>query len=387
MNDGLRLASLTVVRCDHFEADRCRSCTWLPRPYPEQLAAKQAAASGRLAPSVPAEVWAEPFPSAEAGFRNKAKMVVGGTTAAPTLGILDGDRRGVDLRTCALHVPAVVEALPVLAGFVGRATLTPYDVTARGGELKHLIVTGSPDGELMVRFVLRSTEARARIEKHLPGLLAALPSLRVVSANLQPRPAAILEGPEELPLHGEWLAMGINDLSLRLRPQSFFQTNTEVAAALYRQARDWVADLDWHTAWDLYSGVGGFALHLAAPIGAGARVLGVEVAEAAVVAAAQTARAAGLAADFVAADATAWVGGQAEAPDLVVVNPPRRGLGAELAGRLERSGAPWLLYSSCHAESLARDLAAMPSYRVVRARLFDMFPHTAHGEVLVLLGR
>lgn len=74
------------------------------------------------------------------------------------------------------------------------------------------------------------------------------------------------------------------------------------------------------------------------------------------------------------------------APGLVIVNPPRRGIGA-LAGHIERSGVQNLLYSSCNVTSLARDLAAMPSLRPVAARAFAMFPQTRHHEVLVLLGR
>ena len=83
------------------------------------------------------------------------------------LGIWDPVTGGVDLRDCPLHEPALVAALPTLAAFVTRAGITPYDILERRGELKHLLVTASPDGELMVRFVLRSTEAMGRIRKHL----------------------------------------------------------------------------------------------------------------------------------------------------------------------------------------------------------------------------
>jgi len=74
-------------------------------------------------------------------------------------------------------------------------------------------------------------------------------------------------------------------------------------------------------------------------------------------------------------------------PDLVVVNPPRRGLGADLVGWLASSRVRHVLYSSCHLPSLAADLAAVPDLRPVRARVLDMFPQTAHAEVLVLLAR
>ncbi len=173
------------------------------------------------------------MPSAEHGFRNKAKMAVAGTADDPTLGILDRAGHGTDLRGCPLHTPGIVAALPVLAAFVTRAGLTPYDVPTRRGELKYLLVTEG-DG-LMVRFVLRSTEALARIRKHLPGLLDALGTGTVVSVNLQPEHKAVLEGAREIPLAGEALAVPLGDVVLHLRPQSFFQTNTDVARSAVRR--------------------------------------------------------------------------------------------------------------------------------------------------------
>lgn len=378
-----------VLECAHYDRFECRSCTWLERPYDAQLAAKDdttrsligAALGDRRAPS-----WLPPVPSAPAGFRTKAKMVVGGTAAQPTLGLWDPERGSVDLRDCALHSAGIVAALPVLAAFVTRAALAPYDVPTRSGELKHVLVTESPDGQLMVRWVLRSTEAATRIRKHLPWLLEALPSLRVVTLNIQPVHAALLEGERELVLTEQAsLPMRVNDLTLHLGPRSFFQTNTAVAAALYRTAQDWVAEIAPATVHDLYCGVGGFALHLAAP---GRRVTGIEISPDAVAAAERGREDAGLSPDavrFVAADATSYL--LDEPADLVVVNPPRRGLGTELAGRLEESGGRWILYSSCNPQTLARDLEVMRSYTPLRAQVLDMFPQTAHLEVLVLLQR
>lgn len=372
------------MRCSSFEAGRCRSCTLIERPYPDQLAAKQRRVEEALDRRDLA--WSQPCPSAEAEFRNKAKMVVAGTVADPTLGILDPEARGVDLRDCPLHERPLRAALPALADFVTLAGLTPYDVPARRGELKHLLVTASPAGELMVRFVLRSTEAVPRIRKHLPMLQAALPNLAVASVNLLPGHQALTEGAEEIPLLGTTLTMRVGGLDLHLRPRSFFQTNTAVAAALYREAADWVTEMDPATVWDLYCGVGGFALHVAAP---GRAVTGVETSAEAVASARATADAAGLAARFVTGDVTALDDAAfADAPpDLVIVNPPRRGLGPELSARLDASGVGAVVYSSCNPVTLARDLAAMPGLRPVRARLFDMFPHTTHAEVLTLLTR
>lgn len=373
------------MHCSYYEAGRCRSCTLLEQPYSRQLAGKQAHVEELLAAHREL-AWLPPVASAPEGFRNKAKMVVTGTAEQPALGILRPDGTGQDLRDCPLHTRGLHAALPVLADFIARAGIAPYDVTARRGELKHLIATESPDGELMVRLVLRSQEPVARIRKHLPWLAEALPQAVVVSVNLQPEHKAVLEGDREIVLTGqETLRMRVGGLDLHLRPQSFFQTNTAMATALYDQARSWVDEPAPRSVWDLYCGVGGFALHLAGP---GRTVTGIEVSTEAVASARQSAAEAGLdAVRFAAGDATAYALDAGHAPDLVVVNPPRRGVGEGLSRWLEASGVRHVLYSSCNAQTLARDLGHMPSLVPVRGRVLDMFPNTGHYEVLVLLER
>lgn len=387
--------SLAVLDCAHFTAGECRSCTWLGRVYDDQLAAKLAAT--RALVDAPGLVWEPPVASRPDGFRNKAKMVVAGTADAPTLGILDPRGGGVDLRDCALHTPGIIAALPVLAELVTRAELTPYDVAAelpvsQRGEVKHVLVTESPDGELMVRLVLRSTAVEARVRKHLPWLQERLPSLRVLTINVQPGHRAVLEGDREVVLtDADTLPMRMGaagaGITLHLRPRSFFQTNTDVAAALYREAVAWAADLAPRRVLDLYCGVGGFALHLAAP---GREVTGIEISDDAIASAERSRDEAALPGEirFAVGDATApGHAGLLAGSDLVVVNPPRRGLGSALARRIEESGVPHVLYSSCNPETLARDLADLASYTPVRGRLLDMFPQTPHAEVLVLLER
>jgi len=372
------------MECAYYDAGVCRSCELMGVPYPEQLAGKVAAARALLA-AWPETVWRDAVPSAEAGFRNKAKMVVGGTVDEPTLGILDATQRGVDLRNCGVLAPGLRAAMPAIAAFVTRARLVPYDIPERRGELKNVLLTESPDGELMVRFVLRSTEALARIRKHADWLREQLPAISVLTVNLQPEHKAVLEGETELLLGDvETLAMRTGDVVLHLRPGGFFQTNTAIAAGLYAQAAAWLDAVGPRTVWDLYCGVGGFALHLAAP---GRDVVGIETSAPAVESARLTAAEAGIpGVAFEVGDAGAFAAGRA-APDAVVVNPPRRGLGAEFAETLERHGPATIVYSSCNPVTLAKDLAAMPSYDIVEARLFDMFPQTRHAEVMTLLRR
>ncbi|MDI9063936.1 hypothetical protein MJI28_22110, partial [Salmonella enterica subsp. enterica serovar Montevideo] len=90
---------------------------------------------------------------------------------------------------------------------------------------------------------------------------------------------------------------------------------------------------------------------------------------------------------FQALDSTQFATAQGETPDLVLVNPPRRGIGKPLCDYLAQMAPRFIIYSSCNAQTMAQDIRHLPNYRIQRVQLFDMFPHTAHYEVLTLLCR
>ncbi|ROR36337.1 23S rRNA m(5)U-747 methyltransferase [Curtobacterium sp. JUb34] len=382
------------MQCDYFDRGVCRSCTLMGQPYADQVLDKELRTRELLHDAVEAAggpgavAWSPAITSPEAGYRNKAKMVVGGSTEHPTVGILDHRQRGVDLRHCGICTPGIRHALPLLAEFVTTAGLIPYDVAARRGELKYVLVTESPDGELMVRFVLRSEGQVARLRHHLGVLRDALPNVVVVTANLLPEHKAVTEGDREIVLtEQETLPMRLGGITMHLRPQSFFQTNTAVATELYAQASAWIDELDPASMWDLYCGVGGFALHAAR---LGRVVTGIETSAEAIRSAKQSAREAGLEGlRFAADDATehALRARPDAVPELVLVNPPRRGIGETLSTWLEGSDVQHVVYSSCNPVTLAKDLARMPSFRLRRVRVLDMFPQTGHLEAVTLLSR
>jgi len=382
------------MQCDYFDRGVCRSCTLMGQPYADQVLDKELRTRELLHDAVEAAggpgavTWSPAITSPESGYRNKAKMVVGGSTEHPTVGILDHRQRGVDLRHCGICTPGIRHALPLLADFVQTAGLVPYDVAARRGELKYVLVTESPDGELMVRFVLRSEGQAARIRQYLDVLRDALPNVVVVTVNLLPEHKAVTEGDREIVLtEQETLPMRLGGITMHLRPQSFFQTNTAVATELYAQASAWIDELDPASMWDLYCGVGGFALHAARP---GRAVTGIETSAEAIRSAKQSAREAGLEGlRFAADDATehALRARPDTVPELVLVNPPRRGIGEALSTWLEESDVQHVVYSSCNPVTLAKDLARMPSFRLRRARVLDMFPQTGHLEAVTLLSR
>jgi len=375
-----------VIDCAYFSRAACRSCTWIQTPYPAQLKRKQVQAQARLQDLQPAPIeWQTAVASPVSGMRNKAKMAVGGTIEAPTLGLWELGKEAVDLGDCALYSASLARYFPLIKTFIGRARLSPYDLNQRRGELKFVLLTEAwPDQPVMLRWVLRSTECVDRIVKHLPWLQAQLPDDSVISVNLQPEHKAVLEGDQEMLLTpARWLPVRFNQHQLLFGTRSFLQTNSTVAAALYAQAAEWINHCAPAQVIDLYCGVGAFAYHAAAP---GRTVQAIEISSEAI-AAAQAARTLNRnpQISFECADAdAAAVAADAE---LVVVNPPRRGLDRRLCSELEQSGIRHLLYSSCNLETLARDSERLQSFVIEKAQVFDMFPHTRHFEVLALLRR
>ncbi|MDV5168514.1 23S rRNA (uracil(747)-C(5))-methyltransferase RlmC [Photobacterium rosenbergii] len=373
------------MQCSHFDQQRCQSCSLSGMPYPQQIQQKDEKLKQLLSTVMPQQ-WLSVVPSEETGCRNKAKMVVLGAAHQPVLGIEGADNQPVSLCDCPLYPEEMQALLAYLQAWIRIAGIPPYNKVKKKGELKYILLTRSEcEGEYMLRFVLRSRDALSRIEANLAKLQADWPQVKVVSVNLQPIHMARLEGEEEIFLtDAQHLVEQFNGVPLVIRPKSFFQTNPKVAEQLYATAREWVRELAPSSMWDLFCGVGGFALHCANDV---ERVVGIEIEPEAIASAKFSAVKLGINnLEFDALDSAQFSQRQGRAPELVLVNPPRRGLGQALTEQLTILAPKYIIYSSCNPESLKQDLQALQMYEVQRLQWFDMFPHTEHAEVMVLLG-
>ncbi|WP_221798625.1 23S rRNA (uracil(747)-C(5))-methyltransferase RlmC [Oceanobacter mangrovi] len=376
------------MSCPYFEQSLCRSCSLLNTPYDQQVEAKSRTLQALT--GIPQSQWLAPCTSATEGFRNKAKMVVMGVAQAPVLGIeietADGFQP-LSLLDCQLYPQSMQTLLLDLPEWIRSSGLPPYNRHKRRGELKYLLLSQShSSGQFMLRLVLHSEKTLERIRHNLPRLLQQHPAIAVVSANIQPVHMARLEGEQEIFLTGQQtLEESFNGIPLFMRPKGFFQTNPVIAEQLYATAARWASEGSTKHVWDLFCGSGGFALHCAS---FASRVTGIEIEAEAIACARLSASRLGIDnLDFDALDSAAFSQQQAAvAPDLVIVNPPRRGLGDELAQRLRELAPARIIYSSCNPATLQKDLQTL-QYSVVRAQWFDMFPNTEHMEVLVELRR
>ena len=384
-------SSYEHASCSYFSAETCRSCSLLGVEPGKRIPTKESIVLKALSDHgvTPRKVEQIRVPALPWGSRCKTKVSVTGSVDAPSLGIVRSDLSTQDLSECPLTPPHVQELFTTLKVMIKEANLTPYNIQERTGELKNIIVMNNHDASQgIVRFVLRSSEAISRVRKNIVGLQAKHPWVTVVSCNIQPIPAAILEGPdEEILTEQRSIEVQYNDITLSFMPQSFMQVTHEIATALYHRAATYVRENSFSHALDLFCGVGGFSLSIASSV---PQITGVEVSPMAVESARHSAaRLAASHASFFADDVEAFLSRSlTHEPDLIIVNPPRRGLSDGIRRSIVELKPTAIVYSSCDPETFARDVSSwLADYELVSLSPFDMFPMTDHCEVLGIFER
>lgn len=258
--------------------------------------------------------------------------------------------------------------------------------------LRNLVVReGRRTGKLQVRLV--TTEGTIAAQSLAHALVDALGAeclagvlwtrLRALGETTAGGDTEVVWGQEELPEH-------ICDLDVRILPEAFFQTNTEMAEQLYGIARQYARLEGWERVYDLYCGLGTIGLTLAPHAG---EVWGLEILPEAVAAAIESAARNGVAnAHFFAGETRlglAELVQRAGRPDVVVVDPPRAGLGRKVLERIIQASPRRVVYVSCNPTTLAADLTLLVDggWELQRVRPVDMFPQTHHIECVAVLER
>lgn len=225
----------------------------------------------------------------------------------------------------------------------------------------------------------------------MESLREALPGLTTVLHNVNTRPGNVILGDAYHTLFGPgYIEDVLFGLRFRLSPASFYQVNHHQAQVLYEKA---IALADLHgteTVLDLYCGTGTITLCLAKAAGT---VIGVEVVAQAIEDAKENARRNGIEnARFFCADAgqaAARLAAEGTRPEVITVDPPRKGLSPEVISAMAEMGPNRIVYVSCDPATLSRDvkLLGQHGYRFVKAEAVDLFPRTKHVESVVLLSK
>jgi len=370
----------------------CGGCAWQHLAYPAQLAEKRMRVALALDRALPASVTVSQCRSSPAvfGYRNKGKYVAG---TDPNGRLMVGayaprTHRVIDTLGCKVVAPIIDEVAAWVRGAADDAGIVAYDEATRAGELRYVIVRES-GGDVLVVLVVASGTSNVKLARLADAVGKNLAVRGVVVVTNDRRDGAIVPSGSPVRVlygHGE-LIEKLAGASLEVGASEFLQVNRAQATAMYDRVVELAEVNPSTTAIDLYAGLGGIGLSLAR---AGATVTAVELDRDAIARLTRAATAARLPLTAIAGDAGSVSASLRSAdPDVVVVNPPRKGLSEGARALLGALAAPIVIYVSCGPEALGRDLEALAAFGYLAdvVEPFDLMPGTAQVETLVRLRR
>ena len=415
-----------MKKCGSYE--RCGACAMLGTPYAEQLAWKRdAVARAFRAEGLRVQVQdvcgiEEPF-----HYRNKVIAAVSMQGSRVVCGLYEEfSHKVVPLEGCLLQDERLNAVLKTLTDLLNKLKIKPFGY---GGTLKHVLLRlGARSGQVLVVLVTSEELMHGRKEL-LARLRAAHPEIATVVQNIQPRQTSVVLGPREKVLFGPgYIVDELLGRRYKISARSFYQVNPSQTERLYAKALSLAALRPGDALMDAYCGIGTIGLSAAGAsladevqngpnrtsepgkgvsggqirpdlhLGAEAvRVIGVEINRDAVQDAIANARANGIRdARFYCADVSAFMRDFDAPVDVLMLDPPRAGCDEEFLDAVLEMAPRHIVYVSCNPATQARDVAFLtarprrgaPSYALAPdAWPFDLFPHTAHVENIVLLDR
>ena len=325
------------------------------------------------------------------GYHNKAQYPVSAKKGKAYAGFFRaGTHQVVENDRCLILPEESDRVKEIVIDYVNQFKVFVYDEQSHTGLLRHIYVRrGAVSGQILVCLVVNGRKlpkAEVLVEK-----LKAVPGFTSLVLAVNTRPGNAILGNEFITLYGPgYIEDTLCGLTFRLSPRSFYQVNHHQAQRLYEAAISQAGITKEDLVLDLYCGVGTITLAIAKAAG---KVIGVEVIEQAVEDAKDNARRNGIEnAEFFCGDAGKAALELEEAgikPDVIVVDPPRKGLNADTIEALDRMSPRRIVYVSCDPATLARDVALLKErgYALQNAQAADLFPRCAHVESIVCLSR
>ena len=369
---------------------QCGGCDFQHLTYPEELRAKRQRVQDALTRLGGADVQVEEILGAKnpLHYRNKSQYPVGADGA---IGFYRArSHQVVPVKRCLIQPEAADKTAAAVGEWMRRYKIPAYDETAGRGLVRHIYVRVNQKGESLCCVVINGKQA-PREPELAAYVCAAVPHTVGVLVNSNTKRGNVILGEKYRTLWGQDFLMDtLCGLAFKLSVPSFYQVNRDQAEVLYGRALAYAGLTGTETVVDLYCGIGTITLCLAKRAG---RVIGAEIVPAAIRDAEENAARNHIEnAEFFcgdAAEAAARLEAEGLRPDVITVDPPRKGLAPEVIGSIAAMGPARVVYVSCDPATLGRDVKRFGQlgYRAVRACAVDMFPGTRHVETVVLLSR
>ena len=324
-------------------------------------------------------------------YRNKAQYPVSSEKGRVFAGFFKaGTHQVVENKRCLILPEETDRVKAIVTDYVNHYRITAYDEKTGKGLLRHIYVRrGAVSGQVLVCLVVNGRKL-----PHVEDLIARLqkvPDFTSLVLSVNTKTGNTVLGDEYITLYGPgYIEDTLCGLSFRLSPRSFYQVNHFQAQRLYEAAIAQAQITKSDLVLDLYCGVGTITLAMAKAAG---KVIGVEVVEQAILDAKDNAKRNNIEnAEFFCGDAgkaALELEQKGIIPDVVVVDPPRKGLNADAIEAMAKMQPKRIVYVSCDPATLARDVALLKEkgYKVTSAQAADLFPRCAHVESIVCLCR
>lgn len=365
-------------------AKQCGGCQLQHMKYEEQLRLKKQKVQDVIQRIAKLDLTVEDVIGMEkhTHYRNKGQIPVGLHNDQVVTGFYRiNSNTIIDTDTCMIQSEQINEVLKTM-----RTLLKNY---GNAKYFRHLLIKHAfVSGQVMVVWIVRSKDFPHRDEM-MKELTTAIPAIETVVINVNTRQDNVILGDEEHVLYGTGkIQDAIHDLKFHISSKSFYQVNPVQTEVLYGKAMEYCDLQGTETVIDLYCGVGTISMFLAQKA---KKVIGIEIVPAAIADAKENAKANNIQnIEFICSDAASYamkINEQNMHPDVVVVDPPRKGCDEQTIESIVQMNPSRVVYVSCDPGTLARDLKAFEAqgYTAVKIQPVDMFPFTFHIENVTLL--
>ena len=374
---------------------QCGGCVYRHMTYERELMAKEQKVQDALCRIGGYEGFAvAPIVGANSPdrYRNKAQFPIGQNKEGEMVLGFYGfhSHRVVPCEDCLLQPESFARAAAAFREWAAHCGESVYDEATHTGKLRHFYLRQSSNGAVMACLVVNGKGVR-REEELVQALRSRVPELKSLFINVNREDTNVVLGKENRLVWGEeCLTDTLCGLEFTISPLSFFQVNHDQTQRLYGLAAEFAGLTGEETLLDLYCGAGTIGLSMAHQA---KRLIGVEIVEPAVEDARRNAARNHIEnCEFLCMDApkaAALLEERGLRPDVVIVDPPRKGCGPGLQETIARMAPQRVVYVSCDPATLARDVKLFRElgYELQKAVPVDMFPRTSHVETCVLLGR
>lgn len=394
-----RLSELLAASPERIDSDcpvfaQCGGCAFRHINYKAELEIKQNHVQDALLRIGHIDIEPEPILGAPIPerYRNKAQYPLEKIGDALKIGFYAShSHRVINCRDCRLQPAAFEGILEVFDRWILKYNISVYDEDTHTGLLRHIYIRqAQKTKEMMVCAVMNGNEL-PHAQELTAELLGKQSNIKSIVVNSNNADTNVILGKQTETLWGQdFITDELCGLKFQISPLSFYQVNPQAAEIIYKKAADFAALTGKETVLDLYCGAGTIGLTMAATA---KEVIGVEAVPASVADAKINAKinkienARFLCAD--AAEAAQILEQEGTKPDVVVLDPPRKGCSADLLATIAKMEPERIVYVSCDPATLARDCAILGElgYGVRKVAPVDMFPRTGHVECVVLMSK